>query len=407
MPFIGNKWKSETAAVTSDSPDVASIIDEWSNSQLSKTAKRFSRSTAIPIRGSSRSQKHRKEAVCPKGQNYYSCQSTGFEGCCSKNACGPNVVCPENKESEIASSKDASSQSTTKSFATISSSKASSVDDTTAGNIVSRSETLTMNASDTGNAAEAAMNVTMNPTVLKATEDIALAPICPGGNGTRYSDINNIAYTVRCGYDSTASTYNTVPMGTGGYGQCFSNCSASSDCGGFTFVGVDDGTCYFKNRMLRRQYVAKDGTNYISCNKIDRMASATNSSTSDTATETETSTPTAEVTAKKPPVGAIAGGVVGGIAVLALMLFLIAVITRRRRKTRESKRARLTHIFGGAIEPENDPNALPLHTRNGSTSHDVFATFGGTFTQSQNSSVPAPEYQPRHARQRSTYRAPT
>ena len=173
MPFIGNKWKSETAAVTSDSPDVAPIIDEWSNSQLSKTAKRFSRSTAIPIRGSSRSQKHRKEAVCPKGQNYYSCQSTGFEGCCSKNACGPNVVCPENKESEIASSKDASSQSTTKSFATISSSKASSVDDTTAGNIVSRSETLTMNASDTGNAAEAAMNVTMNPTVLKATEDLA------------------------------------------------------------------------------------------------------------------------------------------------------------------------------------------------------------------------------------------
>jgi len=412
MPFIGSKWKSETAAVTSHSADLASIIDELSSSGLSKTAKRFSPSTPVPFRGSSRSQKYRKEAVvenCPKCQSFYSCQSTGFKGCCSKNACDPNVVCPGNKESEITASKDTSSEAVANSIAadtaTIALNKAFSVDDTTAGNIASRSETRTVNpaiTSDTGKPLQAAMN-----TFIRATEDIALAPTCPGGNGTRYSDISKIAYTVRCGYDSTASTYNSVPMGPGGYAQCFSNCSASSDCGGFTFVGVDDGTCYFKTRMLRRQYVAKAGTNYISCNKIDRLASSTNSSSSATETETSTSTPAADGSAKKPNVGAIAGGVVGGIAVLALILFLIAVIARRRRKSLESKRARLTHIFGGAVEPENDPNALPLHTRNGSTSQDIFTPFGGQFTQPQYSSMPAPEHQPRHARQRSTYRAPT
>jgi hypothetical protein len=418
MPFIGTKWRSATSAVTSDLPDVASIIDEWSSSQLVKTAEHFSRSTAIPIRGSSRSQQYRKEvaADCPEGQNYYSCPSTGFKGCCSKNACDTNAACPENKESEIASSRHASSsESTSKSFAgfaTIASSKVSSVDDTTAGNIVSRSETgNTPITPTTGKAVEAAMNATM---VLKPRDDIALAPVCPGGNGTRFSDNVNIAYTVRCNYDSTAETYNSIPMGTGGYASCFGNCSASSDCGGFTFVGLDDGTCYFKTRMLRRQYVLKDGNNYISCNKIDRMASSTNSSTSDTATETGTSTPTAEAAASssKPKVGAIAGGVVGGIAIIALTLFLIAVIARRRRrKNLENKRATVTQIFGGAVEPrrreqDDTTSAIPLHTRNGSTSHDYgpFAAFGGLSTQPQYSSVQAPGYQPQHARQRSTYR---
>jgi hypothetical protein len=423
MPFVGTKWKSETSAVASNSPDVASIIDELSNSQLSKTARRFSRSSAVPFMESSRSQKYRREELatnCPMGQKYYSCPLTGFEGCCSQNVCdlnvAPNVVCPpENKEPEIASSNDPSSESTSKSFATIASNEVSPVGDTTAGNLVSRSETPTMNSSltlDTSAAAEAAMNMTMNTTALKAVEDITLAPTCPGGNGTRYTDIVNIAYTVRCGYDSTASSYNTVPMGTGGYAQCFSNCSASSDCGGFTFVGPDDGTCYFKTRMLRRQYVVKEGDNYTSCNKIDRLASVTDSS--DTATETDTSTPAAEASSSKPNIGAIAGGVVGGIAIIALTLVLIAVLARRRRrKNLDTKRATVTHIFGGAIEPrrreqDDTTNAIPLHPRSGSTSHDFgpFAAFGGLSTQLPYSSVQAPEYQPQHARQRSPYRPP-
>jgi hypothetical protein len=424
MPFIGNKWKSELAAVTSDSPNVASIIDELSISQFSKTAKHFSLSTAHPFRGSSRSQKYRKEEMvgdCPKGQNYYACQSTGFKGCCSKNACDPNVVCPENKESEIASSKDTSSNSVANliaNTATIASTEGSTALDTTAGSKVGRRETLTVNpaiTSDTSKPSQA----TMNTAFIRATEDLVLAPTCPGGNGTRYSDITNIAYTVRCNYDSTATSYNTVQISTGGYAQCFSSCSESGDCGGFTYVGLNDGICYLKSRMLRRQYVAKEGNNYISCNKIDHQASATNSSTSsatesETPTSTPTTTPTPAASGKKPNVGPIAGGAIGGVAILALMLFLIAYLARRHRKQVEHKRATITHIFGGAMEPprrreeDNSTNAIPLHTRNGSTSHDYspFAAFGGmSSTQPPYSNVPAaPEYQPQHARQRSTYR---
>jgi hypothetical protein len=421
MPFIGNKWKSDLAALTSDAPDVASIIDGLSSSHISKTAKRFSLSTAPPLRGSSRSQKYRKEEMvndCPKGQDYYACQSTGFKGCCSKNACDPNVVCPEDKEAEIAASKDTSSESVAISVAdtaTIASTEGSTALDTTAGTKVSRRDTPTVEpsiTSDTGKHSQAAMNANF----IRATEDIALAPTCPGGNGTRYTDVNNLGYTVRCNYDSTATSYTAVQISTGGYAQCFSSCSASGDCGGFTYVGLNDGICYLKSRMLRRQYVAKEGNNYISCNKIDRLASATNSSSSATdtessATETSTPPPAAAASAKKASVGAIAGGVVGGIAVLALMLFLIAVIARRRKRKLDHKRATITHIFGGAIEPrrreeDTSTNAIPLHTRNGSSSHDYspFAAFGGTLTLPQYSSVPAPEYQPHHARQRSTYR---
>jgi hypothetical protein len=413
MPFIGTRWKSDTAAVTSETLSVASILDELSSSELSKTAKHFSLSTAVPFRGPSRSQRYQKKEVienCPKSQDYYSCASTGFKGCCSKNACDPNVVCPENKESEIMASKDTSPEAVADSIvdtATIASSKVSSVDDTATGNIGSRSETRTVNPSITSAAGKAAQ-ASMNATFIRATEDIALAPSCPGGNGTRYTDNSNIAYTLRCNYDSTAASYNTVQISTGGYAQCFSSCSGSGDCAGFTYVGLDNGTCYLKARLLRRLYVLKGGNNYISCNKVDRLASATNSTTPATGTETSAPTSTAEASAKKPNVGAIAGGVVGGLAIITLLLFLVALLARRRRKNIESKRATLTHIFGGAMEPrrrvEDDPNALPLHTRNGSTS--VFAPYGGMFTQPQYSSVPAPGYQPQHARKRSTYRTP-
>jgi hypothetical protein len=420
MPFIGNKWKSETATATSDSLDVASTLDELSSSQLSKTAKRFSFSTTPPFRGSSRSQKYRKEGTvgdCPKGQDFYDCQSTGFKGCCSKNACDPKIVCPENKESEIAASKDTSSKSVANSnpnTASIALTKGSTAPDTTAGSKVGRRETLTVNSAITSYTGKHS-HATMNAAFIRATEDITLAPTCPGGNGTRYSDTTNIAYTVRCNYDSTATSYNTVQVSTGGYAQCFSSCSESGDCGGFTYVGLNDGICYLKSRMLRRQYVAKEGNNYISCNKIDYQASATNSTSSATGSETPTSTPTTTATpaasAKKPNVGAIAGGAISGIAILALMLFLIAYLARRHRKQVESKRATITHIFGGAMEPrrreeDNSTNVIPLHTRNGSTSHDYspFAAFGGMSTQPPYSSLPASEHQPQHARQRSTYR---
>ena len=412
MPFIGNRFTSADAATKSYSSDVASIIDGLSNSKLSKTARRFSLSTALPFSVVPRSQRYmKKEAIedCPEGQNYYACRSTGFKGCCSENACDPNIVCPEHDDFKSAASTDPSLESTPKSTVdstAIASTQVTSMDDTTTSIELGRSEISTIEASIIS-AAGTPVQAAMNATVVRATEDIPLVPSCPGGNGTRYTDNDNIAYTVRCNYDSTASSFNSFEVKTGGYGQCFSNCSSNGECAGFTFVGLDDGTCYLKGRMLRRLYVAKEGNNYISCNKVDRLASVTNSTTSATAS----ATPVVEAATSQPNKGLIAGGVVGGIAAIAFVLFLIAILVRRRRKNIENKRATITHIFGGAMQPsrreDDDTNALPLHTRNGSTSHDLFAPYGGMFTQPQYSSVPVPEYQPQHARQRSTYRPPS
>ncbi|KAL1583660.1 hypothetical protein WHR41_07733 [Cladosporium halotolerans] len=392
MPLVRISSKP-ASTVASPLPDVASMIHVIDSSELSKTARRFSRSTGIPIRGSTRSQKYRKEMIigdCPKGQNYYVCQSTGFRGCCSQNACDPKVTCPEGGQSEPGSSSGASSSASTEGSneqsGTVSPTNDSS-SETSSAIAQSTSERPMTAASDSPttegstksetrpvkfivtSASGAPSNIPANGTAIRATEDVALAPSCPRGNGTTYVDNNNIAYVVRCNNDNSAPSYNSVQVSIGGYGQCFSSCSDSSDCAGFTYVGLDDGVCYLKATMPKDTYVAKGGSNYISTAKIDPSASAPR--------PTPTSGPTSSM---QPNKGAIAGGVVGGIAIIGLVLFLIAFIVKRRKKEIENKRATLTHIFGGAVEPgrnNDDTHTLPLHNRNGSTSHDVFAPYGG------------------------------
>ena len=396
MRFIGNKLTTDVGATPVASADLSSIVQELSNSELSKTARRFTKSTALPIRGSSRSEKYRKEVVigdCPKGQNYYACQSTGFKGCCSKNACDPNVVCPESNES-------VGTFSNSTSIASSGSSSSDSTSSTAITGSTARSETREVKTAVTSAAGGPAQPVS-NPTAIRATEDVASAPSCPKGNGTTYSDNNKIAYVVRCASDNIVESYNSVQVSIGGYAQCFSSCSDTSDCAGFTFVGVDGGTCYLKATMPNDTYVARSMNNYVTCAKVNATAVAPQ--------PTPTPAPS-----KQPSKGAIAGGVVGGIAVIGLVLFLIAFLARRRRKEIESKRATLTHVFGGAIEPgrpdDNNRHTLPLHNRHGSTGADPFVQFGGTYIP-QYSSAPMsqmpPQSQPQmqqHTRQRSTYR---
>lgn len=393
MPYIGGHLAATGVVPVSSSLDeVSSIIDELSSSQLSKTARRFTRATGLPFKGTFRSQMYRKEVAaedCPKGQNYYACQSTGFKGCCSKNACDPDVVCPESKES---ASKSATQEATSKSVTEHPTDSASTADLT-----ASKRETRTVKSS-MATASGKPAEPSLNSTAIQATEDVASAPSCPRGNGTTYSDNTNIAYVVRCNSDNSAPSYNSVQVSIGGYGQCFSSCSSAKECAGFTYVGGDDGTCYLKSTMPTDRYVPKSMSNYISCAKIDPLASAPRPS--------ETASP--ETAGRQTNKGAIAGGVVGGIAVIGLILFLIAFLARRRRKDLENKRATLTHVFGGAVEPgrENDGDAhtLPLHNRTGSTSHNVFAPYGGAYNpQPQYSTVPQqPSHH--HARQRSIYR---
>jgi hypothetical protein len=402
MSFIPNHITSDVGA-TPTMVDVSSIIQELDDDPLSKAARRFNRSTVVPFRETSRSQKYRKAMVvgeCPQGQNYYSCQANGFTGCCSKNPCNPGVVCSESNDSTTAtleSTSAALSQSTTE-LATGTSS-ASAV--TTATTANSKSETREVSSAVTSTT-ETFAEATRNTTAPQVGAEVISAPSCPKGNGTTFSDNNNIAYIVHCASDNTAESYNSVQVSIGGYAQCFSSCSTSRDCAGFTYVGLDGGVCYLKATMPNDTYVAKDMNNYISCAKLDPNASASQPTPTPTQSPSYFPSPS-----KNPNKGAVAGGIVGGLATIALVLILIAFLARRRRKSLESKRATLTHVFGGPIEPghcnRNAQATLPLHNRTGSTStsSDPFVQFGGTYPPCTQPEMGMSQ----HTRQRSVYRS--
>jgi hypothetical protein len=66
-----------------------------------------------------------------------------------------------------------------------------------------------------------------NATATRATEDVALVPSCPSGNGTIYVDNDSIAYVGRYSSDNSAAFINSVQVKIGGCTQCFSDCSGS------------------------------------------------------------------------------------------------------------------------------------------------------------------------------------
>lgn len=407
MPFLGRRPTSSDPPVDAATTDAtSSIISLLSFSSLSKTGRRFGKATATPIRGSTRSQAYRKDAAvgeCPAGQAFYSCAS-GFRGCCSINPCDPGAVCPD-----VQASDSGAATATTDPIPSLTAMVASmsvSADSATIPSSDTNAATQTSESSTQGSQSSGAVSTTAvsssvvsattTPTAVSTTSSgsasptFAPAPVCPAANGTIYTDTNNIPYTVHCNSDNSVGSTRVQSVQTGGYGECFSKCSTDSTCAGFTYVGVDSGSCYFKGSMPNNTYVEKAETNYISCAKIVP-----------TQYKSQAAPP------KKGNVGAIAGGVVGGIALLGLILFAVAFFARRRRRTLETRRATVTNVLGGAVEPGRDyGHTLPMHQRSGSTSHDVFAPYGGTYTHPQYQPYQDSPYQ-QHARQRSIYRPPT
>ena len=197
---------------------------------------------------------------------------------------------------------------------------------------------------------------------------------------TTFTDSSKLAYVIHCNADNSYSSDQTIQVGTGGYSECFLACSLSTACAGFTYNGLDSGSCYLKTQMPIGDYVAKAGSNYISCAKVNATASASSASPKGTASGT----------AKKSNTGAIAGGVVGGLVFLGLLLLLVALIAKNRRKKIEERRATVLFAHHGPIETQETTNS-PKHGRSGSTAHDAFAPFGGSY------------YPPAHTRQRSIH----
>nr|OQO20023.1 hypothetical protein B0A51_13843 [Rachicladosporium sp. CCFEE 5018] len=388
MPFVKSRpsdaGSSSLSEAHSTAYDADFAEDALSASDLSKTAKRYGKPTPVAaMRGSSRSQTYKKDAVlgdCPSGQLFYNCQTTGFIGCCSINPCNPGSTCPESAASSaVAAAISSASAAKSSSQAAGTSSTAELVSSSAAQSSSSAMSAQTAVVSATSTPPSILQTATSN---VAAAATFAPAPSCPGGNNNVYTDNSKLAYTVHCNSDNSAPSYDSIQVQTGGYAECFSSCSLKSTCMGFTYVGLDNGSCYFKSSLLTGSYVAKAGSNYITASKNDPTASVSQPALPDK---------------KKSNTGAIAGGVVAGVLSLVLVLVLIAFLVRRRRAKLDSKRATMTHIFGGAVEPgkasspdDQQMHTLPIHQRSGSTSHDVFAPYGGAYYQSSTT----PQYSP-------------
>ncbi|KAI7551101.1 hypothetical protein KC331_g2765 [Hortaea werneckii] len=306
--------------------------------------------------------------------------------------CNPGSTCPDST-----TTSSTAAQTTSKGTAVDGESSTTAVTSTRGSastQASADSKSSTVSSSKKEGTSTISASTSSNATDSASTSSAAIAtpaPDCPAGNGTTFSDSSKIDYRIRCNSDNTYDSFNSITVGTGGYDQCFSACSISTQCAGFTFVGIDGGTCYLKQQMPSGNYIAKSGNNYVSCAKVDPSAAKPSPPPSDAASGG----------AKKSNAGAVAGGVVGGIAFLALLLVLIAWIARRRRKKLEEKRATITHFIHGPIETQQTldnsnggPDGRDGHGRSGSTAHDAFAPFGGSY------------YQHPHTRQRSIYQIP-
>ncbi|RMY38205.1 hypothetical protein D0866_02759 [Hortaea werneckii] len=368
---------SESAVAVPTSTDLNEITRTLR--QLGRENRRLRASTGLP-----RSILADKEEVhglqdrqsCPSGKAFYSC-ANGFRGCCSVEPCNPGSTCPDSTTTSSTAAQTTSKGTTVdgeSSTAAVTSTRGSASTQASAD-----TKSSTVSSSKKERTSTISTSTSSNATDSASTSSAAIAtpaPDCPAGNGTTFSDSSKIDYKIRCNSDNTYDSFNSITVGTGGYDQCFSACSISTQCAGFTFVGVDGGTCYLKQQMPSGNYIAKNGNNYITCAKVDPSAAKPSPSPSDAASGG----------AKKSNAGAVAGGVVGGIAFLALLLVLIAWIARRRRKKLEEKRATITHFIHGPIEtpqPLDNSNGGPGgrdgHGRSGSTAHDAFAPFGGFY----------------------------
>jgi len=413
MP-VPNVRSAANAAVTQDAQESDSTPHEYNSGELaSKSPRKFGKATALlsPAIGKPRTSTAKNDhskglqdrQSCVNGTQFYRC-SNGFIGCCSVNPCDPDGGCPDIPTSSTHSPTAHSSTSVLATTSLESQNDATTTTSlptpatTTSHASTSTGGTTTM-SSKGGNASRVASVTsrggdTSTVSATSSTVSAAPAPACPAGNGTVFTDSSNVSYLIHCNADNTYPSQTTVQVDAEGYQGCFNACSVSTSCAGFTFVGLDSGSCYLKAQMPSTDFAAKDGTNYISCAKVNATAVAPLPSTS-------SSPGSSQGPIKKSGTAAVVGGVIGGIALLVAVLVLIALIAKHRRKKIEERRATVTHVSQGPLEIQpmtgiapNDTRGIGgghHHVRSGSTAHDAFAPFGGSY------------YPPTHTRQRSIY----
>ncbi|KAK5117650.1 hypothetical protein LTR62_005073 [Meristemomyces frigidus] len=328
--------------------------------------------------------------ACASGTSFYAC-ARGFVGCCAVDPCASGE-CPSLKAGKVVTSGGTTAGNTAS--ADSGPQQLSSSTEETSSNQASRTQTDTSPSTSSATSAFVTAASSANSTTQTASPSsitaLATVPACPAANNTLYIDSTNIQYQIHCNADNSQASFNDNTVGTGGYGECFSACSTSTECAGFTYVGLDSGDCYLKSAMPSSLFVQKAGNNYISCAKLNASAASPIPTTSGTGLPRPAGS-------SKGHTGAIVGGAVGGILGLALVLFLIAALARYRRHKLDNRRASVTHVIHGPLDSHDMTNTYPFtypspnnsnkspagagqhHGRSGSTAHDAFAPYGGFY----------------------------
>lgn len=234
-------------------------------------------------------------------------------------------------------------------------------------------------------------------------------PPCPQANNTTYLDPSSVKYTIYCNKVNTAVSYDLLPVGAGGYSECFSSCSSDQDCAGFTYVGSDSGSCYFKTSMPGSSSVDTTRSSYVSCVKQQHTSveGAIDDTTEapDTIISSTSNLPRAIDGHASSHKGAIIGGSLFAVIFAALILFIVFLAIRRHRNG--NLLYRYKRIFPGIIDPMcREPEVPVLPSYAPDSSFAALSPFGSMY-QVPGPSPPAscePKPAQHHARQRSIYK---
>ena len=319
------------------------------------------------------------------------CQN-GFKGCCSVDPCAPGDSCPDTTtrtSSEVktmTATKQALSTPAGPLRATIP--PPSSAATTEGGTTVSLDNSAITSAVLGFTFTMTTTTLGQSSTLIRSATTVADLR-CPDANGTTYIESNKNSYNILCSQDSNGDSVRTREVNSGGFSSCVGACDNVTSCAGFTYVGLDGGSCYLKQSLPDDGFVAKAGINYISLVRVNRvnvplLPSSTSSPTAFSSASSGLSS-MATVTSSRPSsssssimsavnsgpsTAAIAGGVVGGVVGLVLLLLLVAFLIRSRRKQR------YIHRHASKSVTYNEP--VEGSTKGASSEKDqVFAPYGG------------------------------
>lgn len=309
------------------------------------------------------------------GGAYYVCQN-GFKGCCSNDPCGPGNSCLDNASVISVSPKTTLSMSTEEPNTVTVSQPAAPVAQTASPTSTRPTSTSTttiiplQTSTNLTTEAESAVHHTSS-TFIRDVSGLT----CPASNSTTIADDNKNSYNIRCSMDNSYTSFSTVNVSGGGFSECFNACDNLTACAGFTFVGLDGGSCYLKQSMPNDTFVAKAGSNYVSGVRVSKvdvvLPPSTSSASSAASTSTVTSAPVsnstqAPGTASKPSAGVIAGSVTGGVASIILILLFLAFLFRKDREKKRLEQERAATKMDAFLGPTENPKK-----------GEVFAPYGG------------------------------